>query len=522
MAVAENTQVEVEHLILTLLSDPDVGHFLERVGARLDTAEAILEEELRAPREFGVKGASGALGHNVELALELARESGGEAIAVLASLLERSLVAHALRDRAQLSASGLMSRVPEADMGTAGGSPYRRALAVGTHKLWLRVAADAPDESLSLVLAPLGLSPVRGVRARLGARASGGVELGPFTEPDAQRWLASAEESARASSIAIDLEVRPCVPQSGWLARRARVARRRRAARMLWMAAALCAVGALGLVLAGLRPPPPPLTIDQAHAVEQGVHVRVLGQVPDARRYLLSEGPLYVADPREPRELLSAFDDYLYRARDVRVRIRQLPAVTASFVADRGIVTKGGIRTVPADWSIARCPKCQGDVLIVRPRGAPPSAPLEATVRGIDDLGRPAEEVSALHRRHGGKASINYVLDLEPLPEGPAQELSPICAPSNVEDRDCTPLLWAEGSVPGSQSVLEGRIVALEDERLRLRSSEQGELRPEARVLELGGARSRARAPERPLAGAAAGLSALLAACAWWLRRVAR
>ena len=70
---------------------------------------------------------------------------------------------------------------------------------------------------------------------------------------------------------------------------------------MLWMAAASCAVGALGLVLAGLRPPPPPLTIDQAHALEQGVHVRVLGQVPDARRYLLSEGRLYVADPREPR-----------------------------------------------------------------------------------------------------------------------------------------------------------------------------------------------------------------------------
>lgn len=532
-------QVGVEHMLLALLADPQLAHCVDRAGAKLEAARGHLEAALEERGPFRVESGDAGLGYRLARVLDLSQASAipDDPLSLLSALVAESGAAVALAAEADLTpalwASSTLERAPAE---AAPGSPYRSAHKTLGWTVSLRASEPLPAERLMAILAGTGLDDFGVARAMVVAATGRARPVGLFTEHDARSWVQVIEERAAAAGLSLTAEVMRCSPPAALLALRAKNLRWRWRVRGLWIAAAACLLGAL--IWAGLQwreLDRAPLSIEAARLAAPGERVRIKGRAePAAPRYLLSEGVLFTADPRNPREVFSVFDDSLYRTRDVRVTFRAIPPASFTFEAERHLSTAGEARRTLSRWVVVTCNNCGGDVLLVGPT-TPWASPIEASVRNVDQVGLPAEEIRSLHRAHGGTKKINYVLDVEPLPAGDAQVLVPICHSTDVIDVDCRPLMWASAE-PGAppdwaqSDTLEGELAISSDARLNLRfvndpagldfdRSQPGE---PGRILRIG---PRTTALQSVVLGPgilSGGLALLLALGAWVLRRFGR
>ncbi|MBK8942228.1 MAG: hypothetical protein IPM79_32645 [Polyangiaceae bacterium] len=323
-------QVGVEHMLLALLADPQLAHCVDRAGAKLEAARGHLEAALEERGPFRVESGDAGLGYRLARVLDLSQASAipDDPLSLLSALVAESGAAVALAAEADLTpalwASSTLERAPAE---AAPGSPYRSAHKTLGWTVSLRASEPLPAERLMAILAGTGLDDFGVARAMVVAATGRARPVGLFTEHDARSWVQVIEERAAAAGLSLTAEVMRCSPPAALLALRAKNLRWRWRVRGLWIAAAACLLGAL--IWAGLQwreLDRAPLSIEAARLAAPGERVRIKGRAePAAPRYLLSEGVLFTADPRNPREVFSVFDDSLYRTRDVRVTFRAIP-----------------------------------------------------------------------------------------------------------------------------------------------------------------------------------------------------
>jgi hypothetical protein len=509
-ASLDHDAVTVEHVALALLSDPEIAAQLERGGARLESVEGLLEEQLaarpRSPLVLGERPLTPPLAH----ALRASAHSTlpWDTATLLALLFEQSPALSALTaagaSPANLRESAARGR------GAALPSAYRSAMTPRSWTLHVADGGHASEPLLGSLARSLGLSRFGATRAIEGVRRPEGIDVGLFAEADARRLAASAEREARAS---LRIEPRTCASAEAQALVRTRVVRWWRAVRALQLTAVL-GLSAGAALFAWLVRNDSDATMEHAVSVSAGRHVSVKARaMTDHPRFLLREGPLFAADPRQPPvEHYTPFDYGLSRSTDKRVSIQSLqsaPSAHLSFDADRDIPTARGARRTHATWLAITCNNCTDDVLVV---GVAPvlQVPLVGTLRELASAGRSPDDLRAIHRAKGGKKLLRWVVDVDPLPPGPVERWIPICEDNGVLDVACTPKLWtlADEAHPltthDQVTVLEGSVAASSDRRLRVGPSPSRlSLDADARVL------VRGDAPAAYAMGAAAALALL-------------
>lgn len=511
----DHEAIEVEHLALALLADPEIARLLDRVAARAEEIDGALEEALASRRRVAVLDGERPMSATVGYAVRRASDSGEvERMSLLAALFAQSPAAPAIAAAGASPAQlALASRLAASD--AAGGSPYRSAKA---ERSWtLHVASDAvvPRTLRTGVAELLGLSRFASARVAIGAPRPEGVDVGLFTEADAKHHAGVVASQAQAAGLTLAVEARQCRSDASLAAARVRVRRWWRAVQGLRVVAVLFALAALGLVTVQAKEHAT-LSAAEAAAAPDG-YVRVRAQAMfENPRFLLPEGELFVSDPRQPEDFATPFS--CHRLIDTRVSMRYLPEPELSFEGERRIASERGVRTVRASWALLTCTNCSSDVLVVR---SDPSVRLGKKELALATVRPAGAEVKALVRAQGVPRDVWYVIDLDPLPDGPTRRLVPICVDEGIVDPRCSPVMWGitdgdRAPTPrAGKNVYEGLLTTSDDPRLRVRGGAQ------ARILRFG---AQPRPPQRFLfaAGICALAALLFGAAAQMVRRRGR